>query len=266
MLRACILLSGFSLLCLPAAARAEDEARAFIRALTREYMERPANNFGVEAWVRNIRNGNSATDVHIAFLAGDEFYQLHGRDPRAVIAAMYRHLLERRPTAEETAAWLSRWRDLRADRANGRVDFVKDFFATVRPRLRLNPPLPEHLPALLVRTADLLQKALDNEVGRDEGRRLHALADMLATACERYKGVFFAPDATPRDVREAYRAAARAFADLQAEMGPVVDPTYPSAGYARQVGDYLKALKGQLPPEMAAPPPPPLPGRWRDRP
>jgi hypothetical protein len=246
-----LILAGCAVLCLAPASRAEhDDPREFIRTLVRKYMNRPANASEVESWVRNIQNGYSATDVHLGFLASDEFYRRHGGDPESMITALFRETLGRRPNQTEMRNWLRHWNDLGADHVQGRQELVKDFLATVRPPLRPNPPLPEHMPAKLIEQARMLAEALYNEVG-DEGGRLHSRAAILLHAAQYYRDTFLTPGISPRQVHEAYRSLAGAHNAFLAELNRYGYELPATAGYAESIGSYLAALRGQLPAKIA---------------
>jgi hypothetical protein len=99
----------------PAAAQGPAQAN-WIESWYQRYLQRTADPTGMQTWLIEFARGASAENVQAAILASDEYYQLHGSNPRDFIVGLYQDVLGRTPSPDEIRLWLNHWRQVRGQR------------------------------------------------------------------------------------------------------------------------------------------------------
>jgi hypothetical protein len=81
-----------------------------------EYLGRDAAPQEVAGWDAQLRQGQPLEAVRNDLLVGAEYYRRNGNDEAKYIGALFRDLLRRNPVSPEGANWLTRLKQLKADR------------------------------------------------------------------------------------------------------------------------------------------------------
>jgi hypothetical protein len=81
-----------------------------------EYLGRDATAPEMGGWEAQLRQGRPLDAVRNELLAGSEYYRRNGNDESKFIGALFRDLLRRGPVHPEGANWLTRLKQLKADR------------------------------------------------------------------------------------------------------------------------------------------------------
>jgi hypothetical protein len=86
-----------------------------------QYLHRPADPLGLQAWGGQLRGGTDPDCVLGQILGSDEYYKLHGSCPEGFIAGLHQDLLGQQPSAEQMNGWMGVWRrnPCRAELAKG---------------------------------------------------------------------------------------------------------------------------------------------------
>jgi hypothetical protein len=82
-----------------------------------EYLGRDATPQEVGGWEAHLRQGRPLEMIRNELLAGGEYYRRNGNEEAKFIGALIRDLLRRNPIPPEGSNWLTRLKQLKADRA-----------------------------------------------------------------------------------------------------------------------------------------------------
>ena len=141
MTRTLILTAALAWLGLPALAEAQD--RSLDRTIVhfyRHYLGRRPSPEEVANWANQVRAGMTLQTAEAGFLGSDEYYRRSVADPWEFVAALYRDVLGRYPSASEVEGQLAGWRALRGDRMRFAQEFLKGAEAERRSPPRWTPP------------------------------------------------------------------------------------------------------------------------------
>jgi hypothetical protein len=81
-----------------------------------EYLGRDASPQEVGGWETQLRQGRPIEGIRNELLAGTEYYRRNGNDEAKFIGALFRDLVRRNPVPPEGGNWLTRFKQLKADR------------------------------------------------------------------------------------------------------------------------------------------------------
>jgi hypothetical protein len=88
-----------------------------------QYLGRDATPQEMGGWEAQLRQGRQVDTIRNELLAGPEYYRRNGNDEAKFIGALFRDLLRRNPVSPEGGNWLTRFKQLKADRGR----FVEAF-------------------------------------------------------------------------------------------------------------------------------------------
>jgi hypothetical protein len=72
----------------------------------RQYLRRGADAGGLQTWLQVMNRGGTIQQMESGFLGSREHYQRNGSDDRRWVAALYRDVLGRNPSAAEVSHWV----------------------------------------------------------------------------------------------------------------------------------------------------------------
>jgi hypothetical protein len=123
-------LAAFAIAAGPAVAQGPAQAN-LIESWYERYLQRPADPAGMQMWLYQLSRGASAEIIQAAILASDEYYQLHGSNPRDFVIGLYQDVLGRTPSTDEVRLWLNYWRQARGQR----IQVANTFMVAARAEL-----------------------------------------------------------------------------------------------------------------------------------
>jgi len=156
----------------------------------RHHMRRDPNQAELTAWVNRLGAGASPFDAHAELLAGDKYFAIQNGNVDAMIAAMYRETVSRRPSPEEIAYWRSVLQP-----TGNRVALTRAFLRWAEmPNNdggQLNAPTAgpaNGVAELMLQLASLIQQNSRDELANTpQGRRLQTRTEDLIKVCEGYR-------------------------------------------------------------------------------
>ena len=87
----------------PLAAAQVYNSADYIRGLYHRYLAREPSANELTQWVWSFQKGLPAVEAQVTFLASDEYFQRHARNPDRFIAGLFNEVLSRSPSASENA-------------------------------------------------------------------------------------------------------------------------------------------------------------------
>lgn len=179
----------------------EDQARQFIVQLYREYYQRNPNYAEVEDWMRSVRRGNTAEELHAAFIGSEEFFTKFGRSEYNWINNLFVTLANRNPGNAEISYWMNRLELLQRDRQRLALEFLRTQTGGRVPGPGYDPsygtlpgiPSYENLASQLVTSSQQLAQNIRYEVSSWNGTVLQMQANSLLQTARQNQAVLANP-------------------------------------------------------------------------
>jgi hypothetical protein len=127
-------LASLGLGTMPARAQPCPEAR-LVQNWYLQYLQRPADECGLNNWVRQLRCGKPPECVEAAILGSEEYHRLHGCTPEGFVLGLYADVLGRAPCERDLGFWVGR-----LSRSGCREELAKAFLCAARPERAAPPP------------------------------------------------------------------------------------------------------------------------------
>ncbi len=232
----------------------------YVRNTFRKYLNREPTATELSQWVWSLQKGLPADQMQETFLASDEFFNRHQRNPNSFISGLFAEVLSRSPSISESSEWMRYYNQVLGDRSR----FVHDFMVSASRELRQKPAIPNppsggvgSQPSVdrLVGTADQLSRSLQAELGGTyDGQKAIVMGRNLLAVSQGLQRAF----AASSGYQSAVSSVRLALTALQAEMVGKQYAAPNSNWYLTKFGREFTGVVSLVPgPGLPLPEPPP---------